>query len=131
MTKMTRTVTAFLMGGLALAAMSSGAAAEIATNALTPNALTPNALTPNALTPNALSPTHSPRMRSRLTLSLRMRSRPTHSPRMDKGPYLPSTFPPQLRASSSATARLWCCAKALRATGVTAGGALSRSEVNS
>ncbi len=56
MTKMTRTVTAFLMGGLALAAMSSGAAAEIATNALTPNALTPNALTPNALTPNALTP---------------------------------------------------------------------------
>ena len=56
MTKMTKTVTAFLMGGLALAAMSSGAAAEIATNALTPNALTPNALTPNALTPNALTP---------------------------------------------------------------------------
>ena len=42
MTKMTRTVTAFLMGSLTLAAMSSGAAAEIATNALTPNALTPN-----------------------------------------------------------------------------------------
>ncbi len=56
MTKMTRTVTAFLMGGLALAAMNSGAVAEIATNALTPNALTPNALTPNALTPNALTP---------------------------------------------------------------------------
>ena len=56
MTKLTKTVTAFLMGGLALAAMNSGAAAEIATNALTPNALTPNALTPNALTPNALTP---------------------------------------------------------------------------
>ena len=56
MTKMTKTVTAFLMGGLALAAMNSGAVAEIATNALTPNALTPNALTPNALTPNALTP---------------------------------------------------------------------------
>ena len=56
MTKMTKTVTAFLMGGLALAAMNSGATAEIATNALTPNALTPNALTPNALTPNALTP---------------------------------------------------------------------------
>ncbi len=56
MTKMTKTVTAFLMGGLALAAMNSGAAAEITTNALTPNALTPNALTPNALTPNALTP---------------------------------------------------------------------------
>ena len=51
-----KTVTAFLMGGLALTAMNSGAAAEIATNALTPNALTPNALTPNALTPNALTP---------------------------------------------------------------------------
>jgi hypothetical protein len=56
MIKITKTVTAFLMGGLALAAMNSGAAAEIATNALTPNALTPNALTPNALTPNALTP---------------------------------------------------------------------------
>ena len=55
MTKLTKTVTAFLMGGLALSAMNSGAAAEIATNALTPNALTPNALTPNALTPNALT----------------------------------------------------------------------------
>ena len=47
MNKITKTVTAFLMGGLALAAMTSGAAAEITTNALTPNALTPNALTPN------------------------------------------------------------------------------------
>ena len=56
MIKITKTVTAFLMGGLALAAMNSGAGAEIATNALTPNALTPNALTPNALTPNALTP---------------------------------------------------------------------------
>jgi hypothetical protein len=56
MSKITKTVTAFLMGGLALAAMNSGAAAEITTNALTPNALTPNALTPNALTPNALTP---------------------------------------------------------------------------
>ena len=56
MSKIARTVTAFLMGGLALAAMNSGAVAEIATNALTPNALTPNALTPNALTPNALTP---------------------------------------------------------------------------
>jgi hypothetical protein len=56
MIKITKTVTAFLMGGLALAAMSSGATAEIAANALTPNALTPNALTPNALTPNALTP---------------------------------------------------------------------------
>jgi hypothetical protein len=56
MNKITKTVTAFLMGGLALAAMNSGAAAEITTNALTPNALTPNALTPNALTPNALTP---------------------------------------------------------------------------
>jgi hypothetical protein len=56
MIKIKKTVTAFLMSGLALAAMNSGAAAEIATNALTPNALTPNALTPNALTPNALTP---------------------------------------------------------------------------
>ncbi len=56
MIKMTKTLPAFLIGGLALAAMTSGAAAEIATNALTPNALTPNALTPNALTPNALTP---------------------------------------------------------------------------
>jgi hypothetical protein len=56
MIKITKTVTAFLLGGLAFAAMNSGAAAEIATNALTPNALTPNALTPNALTPNALTP---------------------------------------------------------------------------
>jgi hypothetical protein len=56
MIKITKTVTAFLMGGLALAAMNSGATAEIAANALTPNALTPNALTPNALTPNALTP---------------------------------------------------------------------------
>ena len=56
MIKIKKTVTAFLMGGLALTAMNSGAAAEIATNALTPNALTPNALTPNALTPNALTP---------------------------------------------------------------------------
>jgi hypothetical protein len=56
MSKITKTVTAFLMGGLALAAMNSGAAAEITTNALTPHALTPNALTPNALTPNALTP---------------------------------------------------------------------------
>jgi hypothetical protein len=36
-----------------------------------------------------------------------------------------------LRASNSATARLWCCAKALRAAGMTAGGALPQSEVNS
>ncbi len=56
MIKMTKTLPAFLIGGLALAAMTSGAAAEIAMNALTPNALTPNALTPNALTPNALTP---------------------------------------------------------------------------
>jgi len=55
MIKMTKTLPAFLIGGLALAAMTSGAAAEIAMNALTPNALTPNALTPNALTPNALT----------------------------------------------------------------------------
>ena len=56
MIKVAKAVTAFLIGGLALAAMNSGAFAEIATNALTPNALTPNALTPNALTPNALTP---------------------------------------------------------------------------
>ena len=55
MIKMTKTLPAFLIGVLALAAMTSGAAAEIAMNALTPNALTPNALTPNALTPNALT----------------------------------------------------------------------------